>query len=171
MRPLHPALLTVLLFAPACAPPGADTAAHKELVRRFTTATNAGDWAALDTILAEDFTRHSAATAGPPVTSRDAFVQLQQAFLVSFPDQRVEIHQLVAEGDRVAALATYHGTNTGPLPMPTGEVPATGRTVEAPFLALFRIEDGLIRELWVEWDNLAMLGQLGLFPPPDADGP
>ena len=112
--------------------------------------------------MADDFSRHSAATAGPPVTSFDEFVQLQESFLVGFPDQRVTIQQLVAERDRVAMLATYHATHTGPM----GDVPPTGNVIESPFLAIFRIEYGLIAELWVEWDNVAMLKQLGLYPPP-----
>ena len=99
---------------------------------------------------------------GPPVTSREEFIRLQESFLVSFPDQRVTVEQLIAEGDYVAVRATYTGTQTGPM----GEFPATGRKVEAPFLAIFRIEAGQVAELWVEWDNLAMLTQLGLFPPP-----
>ena len=32
--------------------------------------------------------------------------------------------------------------------------------------ALFRIADGRIAELWVTWDNMSALGQLGHFPPP-----
>ena len=136
--------------------------ANKELVRRFTEATNAADWDALSEIVAEDLSRHSQATAGPPVTSRQEFIQLQKSFLVSIPDQRVTIQQLVAEGDEVAALATYSGTHTGPM----GDFPATGKPVEFTFLALFRVESGRIAELWVEWDNVAMLTQLGLFPPP-----
>jgi steroid delta-isomerase-like uncharacterized protein len=135
---------------------------NKELVRQFTEATNAADWQSLAGVVAEDFTRHSAATAGPQVTSREQFVELQESFLVSFPDQKVTIQQLVAEGDRVAGLATYSGTHTGPM----GDVPATGLPVESPFLALFRIQEDRIAELWVEWDNLSMLNQLGLFPPP-----
>ncbi len=131
-------------------------------MRQFTEATNAADWVRLADIVAEDFARHSAATMGPPVTSRDEFVQLQETFLTSFPDQRVSIEQLIAERDRVAALAIYTATHTGPM----GDVPATGRAVRAPFLAIFRIEAGRIAELWVEWDNVAMLTQLGLFPPP-----
>jgi predicted ester cyclase len=46
-----------------------------------------------------------------------------------------------------------------------GAFPATGKRVQAPFLAMFRMESGQIAELWVEWDNVAMLTQLGLFPP------
>jgi predicted ester cyclase len=62
----------------------------------------------------------------------------------------------------VAAYATYSGTMTGPL----GDLPATGKSMESKFMTIFRIEDGRIAELWVEWDNLSMLTQLGLFPPP-----
>jgi predicted ester cyclase len=74
----------------------------------------------------------------------------------------VTIEKLIAEGDEVAALATYSGTLTGPM----GEYPATGRSVEITFLSIFRIDTGRVAELWVEWDNVAMLTQLGLLPPP-----
>jgi predicted ester cyclase len=47
-----------------------------------------------------------------------------------------------------------------------GEIPATGRSVASTFLSFFRIESGRIAELWVEWDNVVMLAQLGLYPPP-----
>ncbi|TFG64533.1 MAG: ester cyclase [Gemmatimonadales bacterium] len=145
-----------------CANPAAQLEANKGLVRRFTEAANNADWESLNGIVAADFARHSAATTGPPITSRDEFVRLQESFLVTFPDQRVTIQNLIAEGDRVAVLATYTASHTGPM----GEIPATGKSVESPFLAIFRIESGRIAELWVEWDNVALLTQLGLFPPP-----
>jgi steroid delta-isomerase-like uncharacterized protein len=154
--------ITLLVMAVGCATsPSGEVNANKDLVREFTEATNAADWDGLAEILAEDFTRHSAATAGPPVTSRDAFIELQKGFLSSFPDQHVRLERLIAEGNLVAALTTYSGTQTGPM----GDFAATGKAVQAPFLAMFRIEAGEIAELWVEWDNVAMLSQLGLFPP------
>lgn len=155
--------ILVAVVAVGCATsPSDELDANKDLVREFTEAANAADWDGLAEIVAEDFTRHSAATAGPAVTSRDEFIELQKTFLISFPDQHVRLEQLVAEGDLVAAMATYTGTQSGPM----GDFPATGKTVQAPFLAMFRIESGRIAELWVEWDNVAMLSQLGLFPPP-----
>lgn len=141
---------------------GSTSESNKQLVRQFTETLNAADWDGLDSLVAPDFRRHSqATTASPELTSREAFKRLQQQFLASFPDQRVTIDVLVAEGDKVAAYATYAGTNTGPL----GDIPATGKAVAVPFLSIFRIEGGRIAELWVEWDNVAMLTQLGLFPP------
>lgn len=140
--------------------------ANKDVVRRFTEISNAAQWDLLHEVMTDDFVRHSAATEGPPVTSRDQFIELQKVFLASFPDQRVIPHELVAEGDLVAVRATYAGTNTGPM----GDVPATGKSVDVPFLALFRIDNGKIAELWVEWDNVYMLKQMGLFPPPPSAG-
>lgn len=165
----HPLVLSALLatVAAGCVPPASmQLEANKEVVRRFTEIINAADWDALDEVMTEDFRRHSQATAGPPVNSREEFKQLQESFLVSFPDQRVTIEMLVAEGDKVAAYATYSATHTGPM----GEFPATGKRAESKFLAIFRLEDGKLTELWVEWDNLAMLAQLGLFPPPAPEG-
>lgn len=154
-------LLTVAALG--CAPsPTAQLEANKDLVRRFTEALNAADWDAMDELVTDDFTRYSEATGGPPISSREEFIQLQESFMVTFPDQRVTIERLIAEGDEVAALAKYSGTQTGPM----GEYPATGRPIEATFLAFFRIEAGRIAELWVEWDNVAMLAKLGHLPPP-----
>jgi steroid delta-isomerase-like uncharacterized protein len=154
-----------LIAALGCGGSGqAQLEANKALVQEFADAGNAADWDRLAATVTDAFTRHSAATAGPAVTSREQFIELQKGFLASFPDQKVTLRRLVAEGDYVTALATYSGTQTGPM----GDFPATGKAVEAPFLAMFRIESGRIAELWIEWDNIAMLTQLGLFPPPNS---
>ena len=165
----HPLIMSTLLAATAaaCAPPvETQLEANKEVVRRFTAIANAADWDALDEVMTEDFRRHSQASAGPPVESREAFKQLPRSFLASMPDQGVDFHMLIAEGDKVAGYATYSGTHTGPM----GDFPITGKRAESKFLAMFRLEDGKIAELWVEWDNVAMLTQLGLFPPPAPTG-
>lgn len=136
--------------------------ANKDLIQRFTEATNAADWDAFDELLTKDFVRHCQATANVQINSRDEFIDLQKSFLASMPDQKITTEMLIAEGDKVAAYATYTGTLTGPM----GEFPATGKSAASKFITIFRIEEGRIAEIWVEWDNLAMLGQLGLFPPP-----
>lgn len=135
--------------------------ANKNLVRRFVEISNAAEWDRLNEIVALDFQRHSTATAGPPVRSLVDFISLQKSFLSAFPDQQVRLDNMIAEGDFVAIRAAYLGTQSGPM----GNLPATGRSVDGPFIAFFRIDSGKIAELWVEWDNVAMLTQLGLSPP------
>jgi len=162
----HRALIFVMILAMPVIASELSTSeqleANKALVHRFTAETNAANWDAFDALLTEDFSRHSQATAGAQVNSREEFKKLQESFLVSMPDQHITVEMLVAEGDKVAIYATYSGTHTGPM----GEIPATGKAVDSKFLAFFRIEERRIAELWVEWDNVAMLSQLGLFPLP-----
>jgi predicted ester cyclase len=78
------------------------------------------------------------------------------------PDQKITLEIVLAEDDKVAVFATYSGTMTGSM----GEFAATGRSLTSRFLAIFRIEEGRIAELWIEMDNLAMFNQLGLSPAP-----
>ena len=66
-------------------------------------------------------------------------------------------------GDCVAGYFTYSGTQEGAM----DPFPATGKKADLKYLGILRIEDGKIAEMWVEWDNLAMLTQLSHFPPPE----
>ncbi len=137
--------------------------ANKEVIRQFTKVLNNQNWDALDNLVAPNFVRHSQATPDVQVKSLEEFKQLQKEFLKSIPDQKVTIEKLVAEGNYVAGLATYSGTQDGPMP----PFPPSGKKVESKFISIFRLEEGKIAELWVEWDNLAMLQQLGHYPPPE----
>jgi len=139
-----------------------DIEANKALVRRFSEALNSANWNSLDDLLTEDFRRHCQATPDVTVESLEEFKALQRSFLETFPDQRVSLDTLIAEGDKVGFMGTYSGTHLGPM----GEVPPTGRKGQVRMAGFFRIEGGRIAELTVEWDNLAFLSQLGLYPPP-----
>lgn len=154
-------LLAVLLVG--CGPSGQERLeANKALVREFAASIDRADWAALDTLVATDIRRHSrATTADPEIRGREEFVRHEQARHTPWPDGHVTYDILVAEGNFVATYATFTGTHRGQL----GPFSPTGRSVEAKFLALFRVEEGQIAEIWVEWDNIATLTQLGLYPP------
>ena len=139
--------------------------ANKNLVRQMGATIDAAEWDALDALLTEDFRRHSdATTLMPEITSLKEFKRFEQTLHKGFPDMQVTYEEMVAEGDKVATYATFVGTNTGPL----GETPATGRLVQVKFFAMFRIEEGKIAEIWVEWDNVSKLTQLGLWSAPSS---
>jgi len=155
------AMICCLVAVPCLAGKESD---NKEIVTKMIEAVNDRDFGALDDLVAPDVERHSAATPGVTVTSLEEFKAFLLADLRVCPDatQRVEI--MLAEDDKVAVLAIYSGTQTGEM----GPFPPSGKPVEVPFLGILRIEDGKIAELWVEWDNLSALTQLGHFPPPGA---
>lgn len=80
-------------------------------------------------------------------------------FQVSFPDMRMEVIDLIAEGDRVAGRFTCSATHVGEW---LGHSP-TGRRFEAiDEVSVFRFRAGRIVESWGLEDNLTRLEQLGL---------
>ena len=139
--------------------------ANKDLVRAFAEAGNANDLDAFDSLLAPDFVRHCQATPEVAVTTCEEFKEFYRETARTVPDQRMKLDALVAEGDRVAFWGGFSGTQEGPM----GPFPPTGKRMASEIGGMFRIEAGRIAELWVTWDNLSGLAQLGLFPPPDSE--
>ena len=144
----------------SCAPE--DSSANEEIVMRMIEAINARDFDALDDVVSQTVRRYSAATPEVQVTSLEEFKAFLHADLASVPDALQETNMIFSSGDMVAVHETYTGTQTGQM----GPFPPSGRKLELPFIGLLRVEDGKIAEIWVEWDNLGALAQLGHFPPP-----
>ncbi len=130
---------------------------NKSLIRAFVDAINAQDWQRVLGLLATNFKRHSTAAGEPAVNSAEDLVAFLQAEFVTFPDASESLLDLIAEGDKVAARHRFRGTQQGPM----GSFPPSGKTLEATYLAIYRVKDQRIAEAWAEWDNLAGLKQLG----------
>ena len=79
-----------------------------------------------------------------------------------FPDSKQTLQHILAEGDLVAIWAKYEGTQLGQM----GPFPPSGKRMQVDFGAILRIEDGKIAELWVTWDDMTVLAQLGHLPAP-----
>ena len=155
------AILLGLLIG--CKPsPTPQTEVNKGVIHRFEEALNNGNSDIIYELIAPDFVRHCQATPDTQVRSREDYKSFGQQFATAFPDARYTTHVLVAEGDKVATYATFTGTQTGSY----GPFPPSGKRMESKFLSIFRLEEGKIAELWIEWDNLAILTQLGHYPPP-----
>ncbi|MDD7968534.1 ester cyclase [Actinomycetospora lemnae] len=138
----------------------AETGPIRALLQRLEDAMNARELDLLDDIVAEDFVRHCQATPDFDVRSREDFKDFLRQNTASFPDNVQTFVQVVEDGDRAGIWATYEGTQTGPL----GPFPAWGRKTSFDFGGIVRVEDGKIAELWVTWDNMVILGQLGHLP-------
>jgi steroid delta-isomerase-like uncharacterized protein len=141
---------------------------NKELIRRAVAeGVNTGDLDVFREMLAPDYARHSQATTDmPEIRGIDPMLEFLEVNFTAFPDWHEEILLMIAEDDKVAYITRGTATHTGPL----GDIPPTGREVEVMNYIVQRIEAGKIAETWIGWDNLAVLTQLGLFPPPDAGG-
>jgi len=86
----------------------------------------------------------------------------------SFPDGAYTIADAYGSADAFTVEGTWHGTNTGPLAGPQGELPATGRRVAISFCTVTRVRDGRVEAIHVYFDQMSMTIQLGLVPEPAA---
>jgi steroid delta-isomerase-like uncharacterized protein len=135
---------------------GSQLDANKQLVLRFYDELwNRGNFDAADELVADDYVRHDLrpgnAPAGPAGQKAVA-----QRFRAAFPDIRLEVESLVAEGDLVVARWTISGTHSGPW----GDVAPTGRRVRFVGVNFFRLADGKIAEIWNVRDDLGLREQV-----------
>jgi len=135
---------------------------NKAIVTQAFKAIDRQDYEVLSQYFAQDYHRYCQASPEAKVESLDDMVGFLKEWYQAFPDATVETHMIAAEGDLVAVYITFAGTHQAPM----GDIPATGKRMESETFGFHRLKDGKIVETWVTWDNVAILKQLGLFPPP-----
>lgn len=79
----------------------------------------------------------------------------------AFPDASVEVLDWLEQGDKVALRFVLKATHAGPF---LG-IPGTGKPVLLPGMTFLRFAGGKCVERWSAADFLAVLGQIGAFPP------
>jgi predicted ester cyclase len=134
-----------------------DTAANKEIVRRFFEVGVLGEPDLFDDIVAPDFVNHAA-------PQRQGLAGLKEVIAFSRnaqPDQRWTEQHVVAEGELVVVYGVREGTWSATefrgIKTPAGQV-----AVELAHM--FRVVEGKITEHWAVRDDLGMIRQLGVLP-------
>ena len=151
-------LLSTFAFAMPCL---ADEVENIKVATSMVDAINDRTLDQLDQLISSNFVRHSAATTGVNVTSLEEFKAFLRTDFAGIPDSVIAIDVIFGNDEFVAMRATYSGTQTGAM----GPFPPSGKAADLPFIGILRFADGKISEMWVEWDNIFMLSQLGHFPP------
>ena len=137
---------------------------NKTIVRRYwEQAWNKGNLTVMDELVASDFDGHPLPSdpdfgRGPAGQKR-----LVGMYRTAFPDVRMTIEDMTAEGDRVVLRWTARGTNTGEMM----GMPATGKPATVTGIIVNRIAAGKMVEGWGNVDALGMLQQLGVIPTPE----
>src|SRR5919201_1870550 len=147
MRKLLAGVLSALVVGCAASPlsqPKGDeekmTLEHnKAIVRGYmmSEALSKGNVAALQRYFSDDVVFNN---------SRDIAQELARvrALRRAFPDLQVTIEDQIAEGDKVVTRVTFRGTHHGEF----GGIAPTGKRVEYSGIAIDRIADGKVVEMW-----------------------
>ncbi|HEY2932167.1 MAG TPA: ester cyclase [Acidobacteriota bacterium] len=88
---------------------------------------------------------------------RAGLSSLIQSLRSGFPDFQVTIEDQIAEGDKVVTRVKFHGTHRGEY---RGVAP-TGKVIEYPGIAIDRIADGKVVEMWHIAESTVILRELG----------
>jgi steroid delta-isomerase-like uncharacterized protein len=130
---------------------------NKKLVlEHYESFVHKQDAEAVRRQLAADFRDNEMPPDTPP--GPEPVLQYGAMLHKAFPDLRIEIEDIVAEGDRVAVRARWTGTHRGVLPMMP--FPATNRAFAFTGMVFWRIRDGRIVERWATIDRLGLQQQL-----------
>ena len=142
---------------------------NKALMRRIHSEVSNGNLDIFDEVLAPNYVRHCQAM--PPGLQEIRDTETFKAFVADFvnavSDCNDEIDFIIADSNMVAYVTTTTGIQTGPI----GDLPPSNKEFMLKNIVIQRIEDGKVAETWISWDNVAMLTQLGFFPPAASEQP
>jgi predicted ester cyclase len=132
-------------------------------VRRFfEEGLGRGNLDLIDELVAADAVMHNPLILDAPSSVRSSVEMVRRAF----PDLSVEVLDLIAEGDRVAAFLRLSGTNTGTY----RRGGATNRRASMRAFFIWRVANGRLAESWGVADRFDFLQQLGIIGSDDELG-
>jgi len=133
---------------------------NKNVVRRlFEEVWNKGNLPVADELFSPNYARHDSST---PDVGRGPESEKKRATLyrTAFPDLRLTVEDIIAEGETVMARWSCRGTHKGDL---SGIAP-TGKQFTISGITVGRLANGKIAESYVNWDALGLMQQLGVVP-------
>lgn len=135
------------------------TQSERELFRELVAALNDRDFEAFAATHADDVVLHD---HDETVHGIDAAIAHETANYEAFPDMRYDVDDVVAEDGVVAGRWTVTGTHEGAFE----GIPPTNETIELSATGFMHVDDGEITEVWLTYDRLGMLQQLGVADAP-----
>ena len=133
---------------------------NKELLRRwFEEVWNKGRADAIEEMFDENGIAHGLLDdPSKPIKGPSDFRPFYTMFRQAFPNMRIVIEDMVAEGDKVAARCSVRGKHEGDF---MGRA-ATQSPVEFTGITIVRIANGKIVEAWNNFDFMTLHKQVGL---------
>ncbi|HLG74630.1 MAG TPA: ester cyclase [Chloroflexota bacterium] len=140
----------------------AETARNKAIVERFCAAMNTNNEQVIASTIDELVEPEAKIRTPVPlnVTGAEALKLVFTTLHSAYPDLRIIVEDLIAEGDKVVSRNTVRGTHRGDY---LGIAP-TGKLVTYSEIFIFRFVNGRIAETWGVVDVLSQLRQLGASP-------
>jgi predicted ester cyclase len=135
---------------------------YADLARRFYKEVfDNGNVDAVDDFCASDYLDHAIKPEMGMTQDREGLKAYCKMYLDAFSGMRVDVEDVVTEGNKAAVRATFHGTHTGPF---LGIQP-TGKQIKYESVDIVRFKGDKAVEHWGWGDDAGLLMTLGALPP------
>jgi steroid delta-isomerase-like uncharacterized protein len=131
----------------------------KDFAKKYFDYLDRRDLDGLGTLFAPDVEFYGLA---PQVLDWEGVRAAMTEFFTAFPDSRMPLDDIIADGDRVAMRHSFRGTHKAPFQ----GIPATDKSVVVTAIVTVKVKDGKVVEGWLNADIFGMLQQLGVIPQP-----
>jgi predicted ester cyclase len=92
-----------------------------------------------------------------------------EIYAAAFPDMHRELYQMYSVGDNIVVVElALQGTHLGPLTLPLGTIPPTGKKMNAPCCDVFEISGDKVKRFDCYPSGSVVLTQLGVIRNLDA---
>lgn len=173
------ALVAIGVSSAESAKSSSETERNRQVVTAYHELMNRGEWRQAADLFASDV-RHHISWRGVDkdeviVSGRTTLMENMEDIFQTFPDWKMEIVSMVADGDSVVVRCRVSGTHRG---MGTKRVNGgflvgvqpTGKRFQVQQMHWYVLRDGKITDHFASRDDLGMTQQLGLLPlPPPAN--
>jgi steroid delta-isomerase-like uncharacterized protein len=92
----------------------------------------------------------------------DNVLAIWKGWATAMPDSKATFHSEVVSGNNVVLEMTWRGTHKGPLQMPTGDIPATGKNMELRAIQVIEVANDKVKSVRQYFDVGSLLRQLGV---------
>ena len=131
---------------------------NKQMIQKmFTEMMNGRNFSNMAEVIAPNYVNHGIPNAKP---GPEGFKEILQQFLDGFPDMKINVEHIVAEDNMVATRGYWTGTNSGKFMGMQG----TGKKVRCEYMDMWKIENGMCVENWVQMDMVGVMQQIGMMP-------
>ena len=149
-----------------------ETERNKEVIRQHLETMGRGEWRQAAEYFADDVRHHLGTWQDGKQRIVDGKTRLTENLadiFGTFPDWKMEILDIVAEGETVIVRCRVSGTHKGVASRPVNggflmKAQPTGKRFEVQHIHWYRLRHGKITDHFTNRDDLGMTQQLGLLP-------
>jgi steroid delta-isomerase-like uncharacterized protein len=137
--------------------------AQEQLVRSMYDAASRHDIEAFVSCFADDG-EFKDMSSGHVYRGKSELRSMAQDWMRGLPDLKLQVNNVIGSGDLCSVELSVIGTQTGPFRGPQGELPPSGKKVDAPSCDVIRLRDDKIQSIHCYFATSLMMDQLGMMP-------